>query len=111
MLTVALYAFLGLLFMGIARPLINRRVGPNYFYGFRTPRTLSSPDIWYPANEYFGRKLFATGVLIVLSAVLFSPLTMFGGRGVAVYTFILVGIMLASLFGVVIASFRYLKRL
>ena len=35
-------------------PMTLRRVPPNPIYGFRTRLTLSSPDIWYPANAFAG---------------------------------------------------------
>jgi uncharacterized membrane protein len=38
-------------------------VPPNRFYGFRTPRTLASPEVWYPANR-------ASGVFMIGAAVL-----------------------------------------
>ncbi len=111
MVFIALYAALGLLFMGVSRPLIRRRVGPNYFYGFRTPKTLSNPDIWYPANEFCGRRMFAAGVLILVCALLLSPLNLWGEKGFGLYTLAMVGIMMVSIFGAVIASFRFLNRL
>ena len=30
------------------------KVPPNGAYGFRTPKTLSSEDVWYPANRAAG---------------------------------------------------------
>jgi uncharacterized membrane protein len=38
----------------LALPLILGKVPPNQLYGFRTPKTLSSPAIWYPANRIAG---------------------------------------------------------
>ena len=40
----------GLLIVGLSIPLIRRRVKPNRLYGFRTPKTMSSEQIWYEAN-------------------------------------------------------------
>lgn len=111
MWTIGMYLAEGLLLMLVARPMIKRRVKPNPFYGFRTPKTLSSPDIWYPANEFSGRRLFATGLTVTVSSLLLAPLTLFGDRGTGIYTIAMVVIMLVSLFSGVIASFRYLKRL
>ena len=42
---------------GIALPLALRKVRRNFFYGFRTPATLSDDRIWYEANAHFGRGL------------------------------------------------------
>ena len=63
---VVMYLLEGLVLMLVSRPMIRRRVSPNHFYGFRTPKTLSSPDIWYPANEFSGRRLFAAGAAIAV---------------------------------------------
>jgi uncharacterized membrane protein len=111
MLFVILYLFEGLLLMLVSGPMIRRRVAPNRFYGFRTPKTLSSPDIWYPANEFSGRRLFAAGAVIATCSLILAPVNLLGDIGSRLYTFAMIGIMLLSLCGAVVASFRYLKRL
>ena len=35
-------------------PMILGKVPPNGAYGFRTAKTLSSPEVWYPANRAAG---------------------------------------------------------
>ena len=50
-------------------PLALGIVPPNCFYGFRTPKTRSSPKIWYPANRFAGWSLLVAG----LAAFLFQP--------------------------------------
>jgi len=47
----------------LAVPLALGMVPPNGLYGFRTPKTLSSPDIWYPANRFAGWLMIAAGAL------------------------------------------------
>ena len=111
MWTLGIYLFEGLLLMLLARPMIKRRIGPNRWYGFRTPKTLSSPNIWYPANEFSGRRLFSTGLIVVISSLLLSPLNLLGKNGLGIYTVAMVAILMVSLFSGVIASFRYLNRL
>jgi uncharacterized membrane protein len=111
MLFVVMYLLEGLVLMLVSRPMIQRRIRPNRFYGFRTPKTLSSPDIWYPANEFSGRRLFTAGAAITLCSLLLSPLNLLGKAGFTAYTAAMVAIMPISLIGAVIASFRYLKRL
>ncbi len=54
-LLMLLFVGSGLLLVGISIPLIQRRVKPNYWYGFRTRRTLSDPQIWYDVNAYAGQ--------------------------------------------------------
>jgi hypothetical protein len=47
-------------------PLILRKVPPNRFYGFRTPATLSSPEIWYPVNAFSGWALLVASTVSFL---------------------------------------------
>ena len=63
-----LYSGAGILLGGLALPHILGRVPPNYWYGFRTPRTLNSASLWYAANRYAGWRLLASGAAIVASA-------------------------------------------
>ena len=41
-------------------PLIFGWIPRQSFYGVRTPKTLSSDDIWYPANRFAGVVLLAS---------------------------------------------------
>jgi uncharacterized membrane protein len=52
-----------LLIVVVSLPLIAGWVGRNYFYGFRTPRTLSSDAVWYPANRVAGILLLGAGLV------------------------------------------------
>jgi hypothetical protein len=67
-------------------PLILRWVRPNPIYGFRTPLTLSSPKIWYPANVFAGWALLiaatlsAAGLLLApeyFLSITWAPLALF----------------------------------
>jgi hypothetical protein len=58
--------------IGISIPLIQGRLGPNPWYGFRVRRTLEDPDLWYPVNAYSGWWGLSVGVAeIVVAAVLY----------------------------------------
>jgi hypothetical protein len=59
----------GLVFMGLAVPLIKRRVGPNYWYGLRVPATLADEWVWYGANERAGKDLFRLGVVVIVAGL------------------------------------------
>lgn len=62
----------GALFIALSIPLILRKVKPNIWYGFRTPRTLSDGELWYDANQFGGKALLVAGlVMIVAGAVLY----------------------------------------
>jgi hypothetical protein len=49
--------------IGAAIPMALGLVPPNRWYGFRTPKTRASPDIWYPANRACGWFLIGAGSL------------------------------------------------
>ena len=50
---------------------------PPFFYGFRTPKSLSDPKIWYAINRLSGIDLLIAGTLISLG----SLAMLFLGRG------------------------------
>ena len=54
-----------LLILLLSIPMILDRVPPNGAYGFRTPKTLSSPEIWYPANRAAGWFMLAAMVVAI----------------------------------------------
>lgn len=58
-----LYITAGGLFILLGLPLYFRWIRPNRFYGFRTPRTLANPEMWYPVNRVTGGWLTLTGAL------------------------------------------------
>lgn len=66
-------------------------VGPNRFYGVRTPATLRDEAVWYAVNRAAGRDLvFAGGTGLVLSLVL-PELGVSGAAYVAVMAAVLAG--------------------
>lgn len=52
-----------LLFAALSIPLIMNRIPPNRWYGVRTRKTISGPNVWYPANAYGGKCLIASSVV------------------------------------------------
>jgi hypothetical protein len=48
--------------VSLSLPLIYQIVPRNRLYGFRTPYTLSSEDVWYRANKICGIALLAAGM-------------------------------------------------
>lgn len=105
---ILLYVLLGLLMMGISLPMITKSIKPNPWYGFRTPKTLSDPAIWYPANAHSGVLLLIAGAINTVAAL---ALALIPGLGKDGYAFANVAITLSTLAWVVIRSFQYLKRL
>lgn len=54
------------LIVALSIPLILGKVAPNGAYGFRTTKTLSSPDVWYPANRAAGWFMVGAGVISII---------------------------------------------
>ena len=54
----------GLLIIGLAIPLMLGKIKRNQWYGFRTPKTLSSDNIWYPANRTAAINLIVASIFI-----------------------------------------------
>jgi uncharacterized membrane protein len=104
-----LFALVGLLFVGISIPLIQQRVPPNRFYGFRTKKTLSDPKIWYEANRISGHDLFLAGALITITSIV-MPLFAQGWKPEHVII-TLISVMVLSLAGALWHGFKVLGRM
>lgn len=103
---LAMYVCVGLLFLGISVPLIRRKVPPNPWYGFRVPKTLQSVNIWYPVNEYSGKQLYRTGLLMVLVAFV---LAIVPGMQVGTYIGLNTAVLLIDLFRGLLLTFKYMR--
>lgn len=108
LLLCTIHVIAGMLLAGLALPLIAGRIPPNPWYGFRTPRTLRDPAVWYPANAYAGRWLLVSGVLITFAAIV---LFLLPGMTVATYGYAMLAVTLVAVGIAVIQSFRFLRRL
>jgi uncharacterized membrane protein len=53
----------------VSVPLIFEWIPRNGLYGFRTPRTLESDAVWYPANKNAGILFTSAGVMWLLVAI------------------------------------------
>jgi uncharacterized membrane protein len=56
-----------LVIIALAIPLIAGWAPPNFWYGVRTPKTMSSPRIWYPANRRAGIYLLIASSVTLLA--------------------------------------------
>lgn len=65
----AVDSLMGLLFIALAIPLIGRRVRMNAWYGVRIPKAFRSEENWYAINEFGGKVLAVSGLLIALVGV------------------------------------------
>ncbi|MEW6731571.1 MAG: SdpI family protein [Acidobacteriota bacterium] len=64
-----LYFIMGLLYIGLGLPLYFKKIKPNRWYGFRTRKTLSDPEIWYAANKISGLDITIAGVVTSIAAI------------------------------------------
>ena len=65
-MSLIIYAYI---FFIISIPLIFKKIKPNYFYGFKTKKTLENKEIWYKANKFLGITLYITAIIILLSSM------------------------------------------
>ena len=103
-----LFVASGLLLTALSLPMIFRKIPPNYWYGFRVKATLENEEVWYPANEYAGKRLFWVGIATVVAAVglFLMPIT-----DVGVYASAVGGIVIFGLLVAVVQSVLYLRDL
>lgn len=59
----------GLLLAALALPLIEEKIGPNAWYGFRLPGAFRDEKTWYAVNHFGGVRLAWSGLLIALAAL------------------------------------------
>jgi hypothetical protein len=107
-LLLVLFASMGVLLAAISIPLIRRRIKPNYWYGFRTRRTLSDPAVWYDVNAYAGKRLLISGIIATVTAIglYFMPHITVDGYTLGMAVFALGPLTIG-----IWQSFRYLDRL
>ncbi len=103
-----LYVLMFLLFIGISIPLIQKRIRPNFWYGFRTRKTLRNPEVWYPANAYGGKLLLIASVINLLFVVVFYLMP---GMTVEIYNCLIPLLSTVTLTIALIFSLRYIHKL
>ncbi len=108
LLLLVIYLGVSILMMLLSIPMIQKRIKPNRWYGFRTRKTLSSPDIWYPANAYAGKILLVQSAVIFVAALLLYVVPNMSEDG---YTLSFSLVLLCSLMPAIGLMFGYLRRL
>ena len=98
----------GLLMIVLAIPLILRRVKPNYWYGFRTRKTLTNERVWYAVNAHAGWRLLISGIFITFAAI---GLALVPGISVDAYSLLVLVVVVITLGIGLGQSFAYLKGL
>lgn len=96
-----LCAAAGLLLVGLAVPLIRRRVKPNALYGLRVPSTLTDEWVWYEANARSGRDLLMIGLIQTAIALLlpFVPGVTEEIYGLVCVSFLVLGALWSCILG------------
>ena len=61
--------FAGMLLTALSIPMALGKVPRNGWYGFRTPKSMSTPELWSKANVYSGKALTVAGVVTSLLAL------------------------------------------
>ena len=98
-----------LLVLLVSAPMALGRIPPNGIYGFRTEKTLSSPEVWYPANRASGWFMVAAAaVSLAFNQVLSWTFPEWPIERAMPW---LVGGNVIPLGAALVASFIYLRRL
>jgi uncharacterized membrane protein len=102
------YSVGGAVMAAIAIPMVQRRIPPNPFYGFRVPKSLKNPVVWYEINAYSGRRLLVVGLVVAIIAPL---LYLIPGLDIDTYAVIIAGVLGVGLTIALVWSFIYLNQL
>jgi SdpI/YfhL protein family len=62
------FGLIGVVFIAFGIPLKRCKVPPNIWYGFRTRKTLSNPEIWYAVNRVTGQDMIRAGAALAVSS-------------------------------------------
>lgn len=102
------FTAVGALFIGLALPLMRRRVPPNSLYGLRVPATFADEWVWYEANAQCGRDLIVLGAVEILLALF---LTLLPGVTLEKYVLANVTFLLVGTLGFAAIGWRRANRL
>ena len=106
---IGLFLLMGVVFVGLGLPLKYEKIPPNWFYGFRTPKTLSSKEIWYPINRIAGIDMVRTGTVMITASLLLLALR--GLIAPVTSMFILLAIGVGMTAWMLIHGFSVLRRM
>lgn len=100
---------IGILLIALSIPMVLQKIKPNYWYGFRTPKTLSDEKIWYEANRVAGIDLSLAGLLTIFTSIALFLFSGFLTEKQVIATLVIVAV--GSFCAAVIHSFIVLRRL
>ena len=105
---MALFIITGIAMVSISIPLVLRMVKPNYWYGFKTQKTLSSEPVWYKANVFAGGLMLAFGIIYISASV---KLCFLLGENPLAYALTCTSVLVAGLLVLTLLCFHYLRSL
>jgi len=108
-LLITIFLIAGFLEIILAIPLVKEKVKRNWIYGFRTPKTLSSDEIWYKANKHTGKDLIVAGLVLVIGSLFLLILSPY--LTVVDITWIGLILIILPLIITIIKGFNYLGKL
>lgn len=85
-------------------PLALKRIEPNGTYGFRTPKTLSDPEVWYSVNTIGGISFVIAGTVSIFLLVVLKKYWMVSSM---MKFYVGFTIPLALLLVAVLAAFKF----
>lgn len=106
---VLLFALIGAVFVALGIPLKQGAVPPNCWYGFRTRKTLSDKEIWYPINRIMGIDTIRAGAVLVGASLV--GLALRNTLNPEVIVALLVGVMLIMMAYMAVHGFSLLRRM
>ena len=62
---IIIFVLAGFMEVILGKSMLLGKIKPNWFYGFRTSKTMSNKEIWYKSNKYFGRNLIIIGIILI----------------------------------------------
>jgi uncharacterized membrane protein len=102
------FILLGILFIGLALPMMRRRIKPNPLYGIRVAATFADEWVWYEANAAAGRDLAVFGLIQIAVAL---TLAFWPAIPVLAYLFINLAVLGIGTIVFAIVSLRRANRL
>ena len=70
-ISLIIFFITGIIFSGLAIPLIRRKIKINSWYGIKLPQTMENENVWYEVNAIMGRFLFTFGLFISIISIYF----------------------------------------
>jgi uncharacterized membrane protein len=97
----------GALLVGLAIPLIARRVPPNPLYGLRVPATFKDEWVWYEANARSGLDMRRLGIILMVVPMLLALLPI----STDLFAYLCMGLAAGGVILIAIVGWRRANRL